>query len=86
MPQFTVYAAVNPFGRIMQVWCTPDNQLPEVIATDYPDPDVCQTQMIVSTPSFSLAARAFNIQAKLLRDHASALGNAVHTLNQHLED
>ena len=69
MPQFTIYSAINPYGRVMQVWAKPDHMFPELIATDYPDPDTCETRMIVSTPSFSLASRCFGIQSKLLTDH-----------------
>ena len=86
MPQFTIYSAINPFGRVMQVWAKPDHMFPELIATDYPDPDTCTTHMIVSTPSFSLASRCFGIQSKLLTDHCVALGNSIHTINSELED
>ena len=86
MPQFTIYSAINPFGRVMQVWAKPDHMFPELIATDYPDPDTTDTHMIVSTPSFSLASRCFGIQSKLLTDTAQALGNSVHTINPELED
>jgi hypothetical protein len=86
MPQFTIYSAINPYGRVMQVWAKPDHMFPELIATDYPDPDTCETRMIVSTPSFSLASRCFGIQSKLLTDHCVALGNSIHVINQELED
>ena len=68
MPQFTIYSAINPYGRVMQVWAKPDHMFPELIAADYPDPDTCITQLIVSTPSFSLASRCFGTQSKLLTD------------------
>jgi hypothetical protein len=86
MPQFTIYSAINPYGRVMQVWAKPDHMFPELIAADYPDPDVCITQLIVSTPSFSLASRCFGIQSKLLTDHCVALATSVHTINSELED
>lgn len=82
---FSVFAAVNPFGRIMQVWGTPVSLFPEVIATDYPDPDTCATTLVISTPSYTEAFRTWQANATALRTTCSALGTSYHTLNPHLE-
>ena len=85
MPTFSVYIATNPFGRVMQVWGTPLDMFTELIATDYPDPDTCTTTLVISTPSYSEAVSAFDIQARVLRTYANAYGVQVHAINPHLE-
>lgn len=84
--RFSVYAAISPTGRIMQVWGTPLTQFPEVIATDYPDPDTCTTNLLLSTHSYTEAFRTWQANATALRTTCTALGTSFHTLNAFLED
>jgi hypothetical protein len=84
--KYQIFCAVAPGGRIMQVWCEPEGNLPEVIATDFPDPDVCTTHLVCATNNFSEASRAWRDNANVCRTHASVLRCAVHTLNPQLED
>lgn len=86
MPNFSVFVAFNPFGRPMQVWGTPAHHFPEVIATDYPDPDTCSVSLIISTPSFTEAFRSWKANASALRTTCRALGVSAHTINPELED
>lgn len=85
MPTFSVYIATNPFGRIMQVWGTPADMFTELIATDYPDPDTCTTTLVLTTSSYSEAVATWDIQARVLRTYANALGVHVHAINPYLE-
>ena len=84
-PKFQIFCAVNPFGRIMQVWGLPASSFPEVIATDYPEPDNCTTTLILATNSHTEAFRAWQANATACRTTCSALGTSCHTLNPELE-
>lgn len=86
MPTFSVFVATNAHGRPMQVWGTPAQHFPEVIATDYPDPDTCTTNLVIATPSFTQAFRTWQSHARCIRDTCFALGVSVHTINPELED
>ena len=84
--KYQVFCAVTHTGRIMQVWATPSDSMPEVIATDYPDPDTCVTHLVCATNSYSEAFRSWQANASACRTHASALAVRVHTINPELED
>ena len=84
--KFQVFVAVNPFGRIMQVWATPAESMPEVIATDYPDPDTCVVHMVCATNSYNEAFRSWEANASVCRSTCQALSVLCTTLNRHLED
>lgn len=86
MPTFSIYSATLPSGRIMQLWGTPANQFPELIATDYPDPDICNTNLIISTTSYTEAFRSWQANASVLRTTCQALGVSSHTISPELED
>ena len=81
MPTFSIYTATMPSGRIMQLWGTPSHNFPELIATDYPDPDVCDTNLIISTPSYTEAWRTFQAHVTTIQTTANALGTSVHIIN-----
>lgn len=83
---YSIFAAVNPYGRILQVWGTPTSLFPEVIATDYPDPDNCTTNLVCATNSYSEAFRSWEANASACRTTCSALGVSFITLNSNLED
>ena len=84
--KYQVFCAIAPGGRIMQVWCEPSGSLPEVIATDFPDPDTCQTHLVCATNFLSEATRAWRDNAHVCRTHADILHRSVHTIHPHLED
>jgi hypothetical protein len=84
--KYQIYCAVNPTGRIMQVWGLPSGDFPEAIATDFPDPDTCTTHLVCATNNFTEAFRSWQANAGACRSHAYALGIRIHTLNSHLED
>ena len=82
---YQIYTAVNPFGRIMQVWGMPHYSFPEVIATDYPDPDTCTVQLVCATNSHAEAFRSWQANASACRTTCSALDVRCHTINPELE-
>lgn len=84
--KYQVFCAVDPHGRIMQVWCEPSDNLPEVIATDYPDPDDCVTHLVCATNNFNEAQRAWRDNAHVCRTHAATLRTSCHTIHPELED
>lgn len=84
--KYQVFCAVTHTGRIMQVWATPSDSMPEVIATDYPDPDTCVTHLVCATNSFAEAFRSWQANANVCREHCYALSTKVHTINPELED
>jgi hypothetical protein len=84
--KYQVFCAIDPHGRIMQVWCEPSGYLPEVIATDYPDPDTCATHLVCATNNLTEAVRAWRDNANVCRTHAATLRISVHTLHPELED
>ena len=84
--KYQVFCAVTHTGRIMQVWATPSDSMPEVIATDYPDPDTCVTHLVCATNSYAEAFRSWQANANVCRNHCSALSTKVHTINPELED
>lgn len=83
--KYQIFCAVTSTGRIMQVWCSPDDSLPEVIATDYPDPDTCVTHLVCATNNFAEAHRSWEANARVCRSFCSALQVTCHTLNPQLE-
>jgi hypothetical protein len=84
--KYQIYCAVAPGGRIMQVWGTPPDNFPEVIATDYPDPDICTIQLLCATNNFTEADRTWRINADICRNHCDFLSVRCHTINPNLED
>ena len=84
--KYQVFCATNPSGRIMQVWAQPPNFFPEVIATDYPDPDTCQTLLVCATDDYATALQSWRANASACRTTCSALGTKCHTLDPQLED
>jgi len=84
--KYQIFCATNPHGRIMQVWGTPPDSFPEVIATDYPDPDICEVHLVCATNNFTEADRSWRATAAVCRAHCDALSVRCHTLNPHLED
>jgi hypothetical protein len=84
--KYQVFCAVGPHGRIMQVWSEPAGTTPEVIATDYPDPDICTTYLVCATNNLTEACRAWRDNANVCLTHADMLRTSVHTINPQLED
>jgi len=85
LADYQIFAAINPTGRIMQVWGTPADSFPEVIATDYPDPDTCTVHLICATNDFTAAFRSWQANASACRTTCSALAVRCHTINPELE-
>lgn len=84
--KYQIFCAIAPGGRVMQVWGIPDQSFPEVIATDYPDPDTCATHLVCATNNHTEAHRAWRDNAKVCRSYCSALRTTCHTINPQLED
>ena len=84
--KYQIFTAISPTGRIMQVWGLPSGDFPEVIATDFPDPDNCETHLVCATNNFIEAHRSWQANASACRSHCYAIGVIVHTINPDLED
>jgi hypothetical protein len=84
--KYQIFVAINAFGRIMQVWGTPAGAFPEVIATDYPDPDTCTTHLVCATNSYTEAFRSWSGNAHVCRNTCRYLAVSCHTVNPELED
>ena len=84
--KYQIFCAIAPGGRVMQVWGIPDQSFPEVIATDYPDPDTCTTHLVCATNNHTEAHRAWRDNARVCRTYCSALRTTCHTINPQLED
>jgi len=82
---YQIFVAVNPFGRIMQVWGKPNESFPEVIATDYPDPDTCTISLVCATNSYAEAFRTWQANASACRTTCQSLAVRCYTVNPELE-